>query len=134
MKSIGALAIATAAGAAFVSAAYAASPAISVTDQKLAQNTVTIADVNLPKDGFVAIQASDSSGQMANKIIGYAALKAGDHKRVTVHLTGTHKPGETMWAVAHQTKGDYLFKRSKRNIGAPFMQDGKAVDRSFKTL
>jgi hypothetical protein len=52
-----------------------------------------------------------------------------------VHLTGTHKAGETLWAVAHQPKGRYLFgNRSRSNIGTPFMQDGKTVDEAFKTL
>jgi len=134
-KSIGALALATAAGAAFAGAAYAASPSINVTDQKLTGNTVTIADVNLPKNGFIAIHGSDASGKMTDRIIGYAALKAGDHKGVKVHVTGTHKAGETLWAAAHEAKGRFLLgTRSKSNIGSPFMQGGKTVDESFKTL
>ena len=72
---------------------------------------------------------------MTSRIIGYAALKAGDHKNVTVRLTGTHKAGETLWAVARQSKGRYpLGHPGKSNIGAPFMQDGKPVDESFRTL
>jgi hypothetical protein len=135
VKSISAFAIATAVGAAFAGAAYAASPSVTVTDQKLARNGVTIADVNLPKNGFVAIHASDAGGKMTSRIVGYAALRAGDHKRVRVHLTGTHRAGETLWAVAHQAKGPHLFgKRSRNNIGTPFMQDGKTVDEAFKTL
>jgi hypothetical protein len=133
-KSIGALALATVAAAAFAGAVYAQSPSINVTDQKPTRNTVTIADVNLPKKGFVAIHASDASGNMNNKIVGYAALRAGDHKGVKVRLTGAHKAGETLWVVAHETKGRYLGSRRKRNIGAPFTQDGKIVDQSFKTL
>ncbi|HWE15854.1 MAG TPA: hypothetical protein VG758_01530 [Hyphomicrobiaceae bacterium] len=130
-----ALAMATVAGAAFSGAAYAASPSVTVTDQKLVRNSVTIADVNLPKNGFVAIHASDAGGKMTSRIVGYAALRAGDHKGVRVHLTGTQKAGETLWAVAHQAKGRYLFgNRSRSNIGTPFMQDGKTVDEAFKTL
>jgi hypothetical protein len=82
VKSIRALAMATVAGAAFAGAAYAASPSVAVTDQKLARNSVTIADVNLPKNGFVAIHVSDAGGKVTNRIIGYAALRAGDHKGV----------------------------------------------------
>lgn len=135
VRSISALALATVAGVAFAGVVYAAPPSVTVTDQKLARNRVTIADVNLPKTGFIAIHGSDASGKMTNKIIGYAALKAGDHKGVKVRLTGTHGAGETLWVVARQSKGRYLRGHpSKSNIGAPFMQDGKAVDESFKTL
>jgi hypothetical protein len=101
------------------------SPSVAVTDQKLARNSVTIADVNLPKHGFVAIHASDAGGKMTSRIVGYTALRAGDHKGVRVHLTGTHRAGETLWAVAHQVKGRYLFGNRSRNIGTPFVQDGK---------
>jgi hypothetical protein len=52
-----------------------------------------------------------------------------------VHLSGTHKSGETLWADAHETKGRLLFgKHRKRNIGTPFTHDNKTVDESFKTL
>lgn len=135
MKSLSALATVIAAGTALVSVAYAQSPSLNVSDQKLARNTVTIADVNLAKNGFIAIHASDANGKMTNKVIGYAAIGAGDHKDVKVDLTGTHKAGETLWVVAHQTKGRLLFgTRGKGNIGAPVMQDGKIVDEPFKTL
>lgn len=109
-------------------------PTIDVTNQKLTRNTVTINDVNMPTRGFVVVHASDAKGMMTSRILGFAALREGDHKSVMVHLRGTHQAGETLWVVAHQTKGHAVGVRRRGNIGEPFMQNGQPVDKSFQTL
>lgn len=134
-KSVAAFALASALGAVSAGAAFAQAPSLNVANQKLTRNTVRIADVNLPRNGFVVIHASDAAGQMTDKVVGFRALTAGDHKAVKVKLTGTHKAGEMLWAVAQQNNGTKPgAKRDMGNIGAPFLQDGKAISKSFSTM
>jgi hypothetical protein len=142
-KSIMSLAVALTAGAAYAGAALAQAqapapaqaPTIDVANQKLNRNTVTINDVNLPTRGFVAIHTADANGEMTNRILGYAPLRAGDHKGVKVRLRGEHKAGETLWVVVHEPRARPLIGAGGRgNIGQPFMQKGLPVDKSFQTL
>jgi len=129
------LAAAAVVSASFAGVALAQTPSIDVSDQKLQRRTVTLADVNLPARGYIAIHASDASGKMTDRIIGYATLRAGDHKNVKVRLSGAHKAGETLWAVAHQSQGRGLTNmRGSNRIGSPFMQNGQPVDKSFQIL
>lgn len=150
-KSIMSLMIATVAGATYAGSALAQtqtpapaptpapaqaqSPSVDVSNQKLTNNTVTVNDVNLPTRGYIAIHTTNANGEMTNRIIGYAPLRAGDHKGVKVHLTGNHKAGETLWVAVHQRRPRPLMgARGKGRIGDPFMQMGVPVDKSFQTL
>ncbi len=134
-NSVAAFALAAAIGAVSAGGASAQAPSLDVANQKLTRNTVRIADVNLPQNGFVVIRASDANGRITDNVVGFRALGPGDHKNVKVRLTGTHKTGETLWAVAQQNNGSHPgAKRDKSNIGPPFLQDGKMINKSFSTM
>jgi hypothetical protein len=126
-----ALALALTAGA-----AYAAGAAhLSVSNQKLVGDEVTIAEANLPSNGFLAIHSSDAKGNMADRVLGYTELKAGDHQSVKVKLSSSQKPGEKLWAALHGdagAKGAFEFGTSgKSNVDLPFKVSGKPVEMSF---
>lgn len=127
---------AVSAGGAFAQAPSAARMAtLDVANQKVKRHVVRIADINLPQNGYAVIHAADATGKMTDTILGYRALAAGDHKNVKVRLTGVHKAGETLWVVAQQNTGVHPgTKRDTANIGAPFMQDGKQINKSFTTM
>ena len=122
----------------FAGYAYAATAAVKAENQKISGGAVTIADVNLPKNGFLVIHPSDTQGNLIEKDLGHIALKAGDHKNVRVKLTGNHKAGEKLWAMLHEdtgTPGVYQFgTKGKANADMPFKADGKAVEQAFKLL
>lgn len=118
------------------SSSYAAPAAhISVSNQKEIGSKVTIADAALPSNGFLAIHASDASGNMVDNALGYVALKAGDHKAVKVNLPTGQKSGEKLWAVLHQdngAKGKFEFGAAGTgNVDTPFMVGGKPVEMPF---
>lgn len=116
--------------------AYAAGAIIKVSDQKFTGGEVTIADVNLPTDGFLVIHPSDASGNLIERSIGQVALKAGDHKAVKVKLAETHKAGDKLWAMLHEdtgVKGTYEFGiADKTGVDMPLKENGKAVEAAFK--
>ena len=122
----------------FAGYAYAAAASIKVSDQKIFGNEVTVADVNLPKNGFLVIHPSDAKGNLIEKDIGHIALNAGDHKTVKVKLTENHKAGDKLWAMLHEDTGKagvYEFGASgKTNVDMPFKENGKAVEQAFKAL
>lgn len=122
----------------FAGVAYAATASLKAADQKISRGEVTIADVNLPKNGFLVIHPSDTKGNLIEKDIGHIALKAGDHKNVKVKLTANHKAGEKLWAMLHEdtgTPGVYQFGApGKANADMPFKANGKAVEQAFKLL
>jgi len=65
---------------AFARVAYAATASLKDADQKISRGEVSIADVNLPKNGFLVIHPSDIKGNLIEKDVSHIALKAGDYK------------------------------------------------------
>ena len=117
--------------------AVAASPAsIRVSGQEITDDEVTIAEVNLPRAGFLVIYPSDANGELVERAIGYVALSAGDHGAVKVHLNEKPKAGDKLWATLHEdarVRGHYGFGRpGQTNIGMPMKVYGRIVARSFK--
>ncbi|MFM9939334.1 MAG: hypothetical protein ACKVP7_07550 [Hyphomicrobiaceae bacterium] len=116
--------------------ALAAPATLTVSDQKAVDDTITIADVNLPKNGFLVIHPSDAKGNLIEKDIGHLALTAGDHKAVKVKLTGAIKAGDKLWAMLHEdtgTAGQYEFGMAgKNNVDMPLKENGKVVENAFK--
>lgn len=108
---------------------------LTVTNQKVIGSEVSIADAQLPADGFLAIHASDTNGAITDRTLGYVALKAGDHKAVKVRLSSAPKAGEKLWAVLHGdtgTKGTFEFGQTgKTNVDMPLMEGSKAVEMPF---
>jgi hypothetical protein len=124
--------------ASFAGNAYAAAASVKVSDQKISGNEVKIADVNLPKNGFLVIHPSDAKNNLIEKDIGHIALTAGDHKTVKVKLAGTHKAAHKLWAMLHEDTGApgvYEFGApGKASVDMPFKANGKAVEKAFKVL
>ena len=117
--------------------AVAATPAsIKVSGQKMTDDEVTIAEVNLPRDGILVIYPSDSNGELVERVIGYVALSGGDHKAIKVHLNEKPKAGDKLWATLHKdtrVRGHYGFGMpGQTNIGMPMKVYGRIVARSFK--
>ena len=137
-KSCLAIPVAALLATAFAGFAYAATASIKVSDQKVTGGEVTIADVNLPKTGFLVIHPSDAKGNLVERDIGHAALTAGDHPSVKVKLSQTPKAGDKLWAMLHEdtgVTGVYEFGApGKANVDMPLKENGKPVEQSFKAL
>ena len=119
--------------------ALAASPgaSVSVKDQKIAGDKLTIGEVRLPHNGYLAIQASDRNGNLSQKVLGYVALKAGDHDNVSVTLKQTPTTGAKLWAVLHNdnTRGKFEFRMpGKASADMPMRIHGKVIEESFTAL
>lgn len=76
-------------------------PYIIAFDQKVEQS-VTVAFARLPQDGYVAIYSSDGNGKPTGPALGYAPLKAGDHRAVDVTLEKALEPGKQVWIALYQ--------------------------------
>jgi hypothetical protein len=112
-----------------------AAPMIAVNDQMADGNTVTIAEVEIPHDGFVVIHASKDGKPVAPQHVGFAPVKAGIDQSVKVKLNQTPKPGTTYIAMLHNdtgVKGKFEFGPGHTNVDKPLMFNGKPVTKSFK--
>ncbi|MGE3802580.1 MAG: hypothetical protein AB7H80_16310, partial [Candidatus Kapaibacterium sp.] len=106
-------------------------PSVEVSDQAQQNNTVTIASVSSPENGFIVIHASDGNGAFAN-VIGKAAVQAGDNQNVVVTLDegANIVDGDKLWAMLHYdrgTEGTYEFP----GADVPAIFEGAIVMKSF---
>ena len=104
-------------------------PMLSATAQP-AGNSVTIAEADIPEDGFLVIHAMKDGKPVVPGSIGHVAIKAGKNSDVTVPLTMMAEPGTQVLAMLHQdtgTKGVYEFGPGSTNVDLPVMKDGKPV-------
>jgi hypothetical protein len=116
-------------------ASVSAAPMIAVDDQMASGNTVTIAEVEIPHDGFLVIHASKNGKPVAPQHVGYARVKAGLDHSIKVQLDQTPKPGATYIAMLHNDtgqKGKFEFGPSHTNVDKPLMFNGKPVTKAFK--
>ena len=112
-----------------------AKPMIAVNDQIVHGKTVTIAEVETPRDGFLVIHASKDGKPVAPQHVGYAPVKAGVDQSVKVKLDETPKPGTTYIAMLHDdtgVKGKLEFGPGHTDVDKPMMRDGKVVEKAFK--
>ncbi len=99
-------------------------PVVIAMNQKLEGDNVSIAYAFLPKDGTIAIFASDARGHLGKEPIGLVGLTAGDHYDVNVAVSPLPKSGTKLWAVL-EPAGD----------PQPFMKlDGEPAEQAFKML
>lgn len=122
------VALAASTAVAVVTAQAAAAPnqpSVLVFNQKAAGGEATITYAYIPKDGFVALYASDPQKSRNTKAIGEATLPAGDSREIKVKIAPTAKAGETLWAELR------LGKITDWGASKPVMIDGKPVDQSF---
>lgn len=108
----------TAAAAAFF--AFAANPAVAMTDQPASQeataevpasliafdqkpkgDAIAISYVHLPHNGYVAVFA-DEDGKRSDKILGFTALDKGSHNNVSVKVDAGVAPGSALWATLYK--------------------------------
>jgi hypothetical protein len=88
----------------------AMSGAITVSDQALVDNTITIENVNLDMDGWVVVHASNEAGDgpMVPDIISEPVyLEAGDNADVVVTFTDEANvtTGDVVWVMLHDDTG-----------------------------
>jgi hypothetical protein len=89
--------------------------------QKPKSDAVSITYAYLPKDGTLDLYALSSSGKMQKTPVGKVALKAGDHRDVSVSINPMPKKGERLEAVIEQN-------------GQPVAHPSDKAERTFKIL
>jgi hypothetical protein len=105
-----------------------ATPAVTVTDQTIQNNTVTIQKVTSTEPGWIVIHA-DAAGKPGADI-GHAAVQTGDNNNVVVTIDPT-KATPTLYAMLHVDKGitnTYEFP----GTDIPVQVDGQVVNVPFK--
>lgn len=88
--------------AAVAQAAPSTDPSILVFDQAAKGEEIKLSYVHLPKNGYVAIYATDSQGKATGEPLGSVSLKAGDHRDVAVKLSKTPSPGTALKAAMYE--------------------------------
>ena len=110
-------------------------PAISVADQPVAGDSVTIASATVPEGGFVVIHEVIDGKPQAPQSIGHTPIKAGTTSDVVVKLDKDVPPGSTLIAMLHNdtgTIGVYEFGPGSTDQDKPTTVDGKPVVKPFK--
>jgi plastocyanin len=106
----------------------AAMPSVSVADQPIEDDTVTVAKVVSNGPGWIVIHA-DKNGA-PGPVLGYAPVKDGDNTDVAVKLAADGRT-ETLYAMLHTDAGKvgtYEFP----GADGPVAMDGKVITPAFK--
>ncbi len=112
-----------------------AKPMIAVGNQMDHGKSVTIAEVETPRNGFVVIHASKDGKPVVPQHLGYASVKAGVDQNIKVTLDHPPKPGTTYIAMLHDDtgiKGKFEFGPGHTDVDKPMMRNGKVVEKAFK--
>ena len=111
-----------------VPAKAAAMPSVSVADQPIKDDTVTVATVVSNGPGWIVIHA-DKNGA-PGPVLGYAPVKDGENTDVAVKLAAAGRT-ETLYAMLHTDAGKvgtYEFP----GADVPAAMDGKVITPAFK--
>ena len=89
-------------------------PTVTVFNQKVQGQSVTVSYAHLPKAGYIVIYGSEADGKPTGEPLGNVALKAGDHRDFKVELKAAPKPEMRLWAAYYEDKdGDAKLDKSK---------------------
>jgi hypothetical protein len=107
---------------------------ITVEDQPLVDNTITVDNIFLDMDGYVVVHASnaDESGPMVPEIISEPVyLEAGDNPNVVINFTedANVEVGDTVWVMLHDDTGvEMVYEFDGVNgLDLPLMDDDGIV-------
>jgi hypothetical protein len=104
-----------------------ATPSVTVSDQPIVDNTVTVDQVVSNGPGWIVIHADDNGSP--GTVLGHSAVSDGENTNVVVELAAEGRT-QTLWAMLHQdtgTVGTYEFPGGD----PPVTVDGNIVMQSF---
>jgi hypothetical protein len=111
-------------GAPIASYALGTPPAISVKSQHVKNTGLDVDSATAAKDGYIVMRLANSEG----KIVGVAAVKAGENNAIAIPLTQDIAAGSTLIIALHEeSDGNAMFDP----IDRPAMADGKPVSSSI---
>jgi hypothetical protein len=105
-----------------------------VNDQTSDGNNVVVSQVIAPEDGYIAIHASDTAGNiLLGQILGYVSTPAGTYVNVPVPLDFPVADGSVLYAVLHVDRAqDGIFDFPGED--EPLTIDGVTIMDSFLVL
>ena len=83
---------------------------VDASDQAIANNAITVANVNAAQDGWIVAHLDE--GGKPGKVLGQTAVKTGDNKNVAIALSEAVPVGGKLWPMLHidaGTIGTYEF-------------------------
>jgi LPXTG-motif cell wall-anchored protein len=89
----------------------AVTPMVEASDQRIVDNSVTVARVVAAQDGWIVIHTNTAENR-PGPVIGQSPVKAGENANVRVQLSQTPQPGDKLWPMLHidaGTIGTYEF-------------------------
>ncbi len=105
--------------------AQAPTDSVDVSDQAVANSSITVANVKANQDGWIVAHLDE--GGAPGKVLGQTAIKKGDNRNVAIKLSESVPAGGKLWPMLHidaGTVGTYEFPGADAPvIGA----DGKPV-------
>jgi plastocyanin len=107
---------------------------ITVNDQTSDGNSVVVSQVIAPEDGYIAIHASDTTGNIIlGQILGYVSTPSGTYVNVPVPLDFPVADGSVLYAVLHSDREqDGVFDFPGED--EPLSVDGVTIMDSFLVL
>jgi hypothetical protein len=125
--------------AAAASLAVAQDAAVKADDQALSNDTLIVASVKTPADGFIAVHRLGKDGKMNPTANGYVAVKKGDNVNVTVPMKFKTKPkaGAKFIVVLHEDSdkiGKFQFNQKNQSVDKPMMVGDQMVAAAIKLL
>ncbi|MGB7785259.1 MAG: hypothetical protein WBL27_04080 [Salinimicrobium sp.] len=106
-------------------------PMLSVDDQALMNNTITVGDITLAEDGWVVVHADNGDSPQVPDIISYPVyLPAGNYSGVEVPLKDDANvmANDQVWVMLHSdTDGEAVYEFDGGEMDPPITVDGEIL-------
>ena len=107
-------------------------PSVTVRDQPIVDNRITVDEVIAPQDGWAVVHTLDAQGSpIANQVIGSTQVSAGTNTNVEIELTESFTPGDELQVMLHIDEGTVGTLEFPGGPDTPVAVDGEIVASNF---
>lgn len=107
-------------------------PSVTVSDQPIVDNRITVDEVVAPQDGWAVVHTLDAQGSpIANQVIGSTQVNAGMSTNVEIELTESFTPGDQLQVMLHIDEGTTGTLEFPSGPDIPVAVDGQIVASNF---
>lgn len=101
---------------------------ITVSDQAVVNNTITVSMATISQDGWIIVHKADADGKLLlTPPVGMAQIKAGDNANVVIQLNEPVAAGAPLWPMLHIDEGTMGTYEFPNGPDTPVTADGKPV-------
>jgi LPXTG-motif cell wall-anchored protein len=110
-------------------------PSVTVSDQAIVDDTITVDEIIAAQDGWAVVHTLDAQGRpVANQVVGSTQVREGANTDVEIELTESFTPGDQLQVMLHIDEGTKGTLEFPSGPDAPVAVDGQVVAGNFTVL